>query len=118
MSCCAAQVRDALYVVINELLNANRLLIVNSARDAKLPSIFGTRDWSMSGGLMSYGPNFPALFARAAEIADRILKGTKPADIPVEQPTKFEFVVNLKTAKAIGLAVQPTLLARADDVIE
>jgi putative ABC transport system substrate-binding protein len=109
---------DALYVEINELLNANRLLIVNSALDARLPSIFGTRDWTMSGGLMSYGPNFPALFARAAEIADRILKGTKPADIPVEQPTKFEFVVNLKTAKAIGLAVQPTLLARADDVIE
>ena len=109
---------DALYVVINELLNANRLRIVTSAQTAKLPTIFGTRDWVLSGGLMSYGPNFPALFGRAAEITDRILRGTKPGDIPVEQPTKFELVINLKTAKALDLPVPKGLLALADDVIE
>jgi ABC-type uncharacterized transport system substrate-binding protein len=109
---------EALYVVVNALLNANRLVIVSSAQAAKVPSIFGARDWTLSGGLMSYGPNFPALFGRAAEIADRILKGTKPTDIPVEQPTKFEFVINVKTAGAIGVTVQPAFLALADEVIE
>ena len=113
-----AEKADALYVVINELLNANRLRIVTSAQTAKLPTIFGTRDWVLSGGLMSYGPNFPALFGRAAEITDRILRGTQPGDIPVEQPTKFELVISLKTAKSIDLAVPPTLLTRADEVIE
>jgi putative ABC transport system substrate-binding protein len=113
-----AEKTDALYVVINELLNANRLRIVTSAQTAKLPTIFGTRDWVLSGGLMSYGPNFPALFGRAAEITDRILRGSKPEDIPVEQPTKFELVINLKTATALGLTVPPTLLTRADEVIE
>jgi ABC-type uncharacterized transport system substrate-binding protein len=109
---------EALYVVINELLNANRMLIVTSAETAKKPAIFGTRDWVLSGGLMSYGPDFRALFARAAEIADRILKGAKPDEIPVEQPTRFEMVLNLKTCRAIGLTVPPTILARADEVIE
>ena len=109
---------DALYVVINELLNANRLLIVTSAQAARLPAIYGTRDWVRSGGLISYGSNFPALFARLAEMADSILRGTKPENIPVEQPTKFEFVINLKTAGAIGVTVPPSLLARADEVIE
>jgi putative ABC transport system substrate-binding protein len=109
---------DALYVVINELLNANRLLIVTSAERAKLPSIYGTHDWVRSGGLMSYGPNFPALFARSAEITDKILRGAKPSDIPVEQPTRFELVINSKTARAIGLGIPETFLARADDVIE
>jgi putative tryptophan/tyrosine transport system substrate-binding protein len=109
---------DALYVVINELLNANRLLIVRSAEAAKLPAIYGTHDWARSGGLMSYGSNFPALFARLAEMADSILRGTKPEDIPVEQPTRFELVINLKTSKAIGVTIPATLLARADDVIE
>jgi len=113
-----AEKADALYVVINELLNANRLRIVTSAQAAKLPTIFGTRDWVLSGGLMSYGPNFPALFGRAAEITDRILRGTQPGDIPVEQPTKFELVISLKTAKSIDLTVPPTLLTRADEVIE
>ena len=104
--------------MINELLNANRLRIVASAEAAKLPSIYGTRDWAQSGGLISYGPNFPALFARAAEITDAILRGAKPENIPVEQPTRFELVVNLKTSKAIGTPIPGTFLARADDVIE
>lgn len=109
---------DALYVVIHVLLNANRLLVVTSAEKARLPSIYGTRDWVMSGGLMSYGPDFPALFARLAEMADSILRGAKPENIPVEQPTRFALVINLKTSKAIGVTIPGTLLARADDVIE
>ena len=109
---------DALYVVINELLNANRLLIVTSAEAARLLAIYGTQDWVRSGGLLSYGSNFPALFARLAEMTDSILRGTKPEDIPVEQPTRFELAVNLKTSKAIGVTIPGTLLARADDVIE
>ncbi len=113
-----AEKTDALYVVINELLNANRLRIVTSAQSAKLPTIFGTRDWVVSGGLMSYGPNFPALFARAAEISDKILRGTKPGDIPVEQPTRIELVVNLNTAKAMGVTIPAMLVTRADEVIE
>jgi len=113
-----AERADALYVVINELLNANRLLIVTSAVSAKLPSIYGTHDWVRSGGLMSYGPNFPTLFARSAEIADRILKGAKPNDIPVEQPTLLELVLNLRTAKAINVPISDAFLARADDLVE
>jgi putative ABC transport system substrate-binding protein len=76
------------------------------------------REYVESGGLMSYGPNLPALFRRAAEIVDKILRGTKPADIPVEQPIKFDLIINLTTAKALGFDVPPTLLARADEVIE
>lgn len=113
-----SQEADALYVVINELLNANRATIVNSAEAARLPSIYGTRDWVRSGGLMSYGPNFASLFARSAEITDKILKGVKPTDIPVEQPTRFELVVNLKTAKAIDITIPEPLLVRTDDLVE
>jgi putative ABC transport system substrate-binding protein len=109
---------DALYVVINELLNASRARIVNLALAARLPSIYGASDWARSGGLLSYGPNFPTLFARAAELTDRILRGTQPGDIPVEQPTRFELVINLNTAKRLSLTVPPPLLARADEVIE
>ena len=109
---------DALYVVIDALLNSNRLLIVTSAQAAKVPTIYGTRDWVQSGGLMSYGPNFPALFARLAEMTDSILRGTKPENISIEQPTRFELVVNLKTSKAIGLAIPEAFLVRADEVIE
>jgi putative ABC transport system substrate-binding protein len=94
------------------------LSILTFALSARLPAIFNNRDWVQSGGLMSYGANFPAQFRRAAELVDKILRGTKPGDIPVEQPTKFDLVINLTTAKALGLDIPPSLLARADEVIE
>jgi putative tryptophan/tyrosine transport system substrate-binding protein len=85
---------------------------------ARLPSIYNAKEHVEAGGLMSYGPNYPDLYRRAAEYVDKILRGAKPGDIPVEQPTKFELVVNLTTAKALGLTVPPSLLATADEVIE
>jgi len=86
------------------------------ARDCQQCTLF--RESAVAGGLISYGPNFPELWRRAAEYIDRILRGTKPGEIPVEQPTKFDLVINLKTAKALGLTVPPSLLVRADEVIE
>ena len=109
---------DALYVVGNALTTANRTRIITLALGARLPTIFSTRDHVQAGGLMSYGPNFPAQFHRAAELVDKILRGTKPGNIPVEQPTKFDLVVNLTTAKALGLTIPSTVLALADEVIE
>ena len=109
---------DALYVVGSALIAANRTRIITFALSARLPTSFHTRDYVEAGALMSYGPNFLDQFRRTAEIVDKILRGAKPADIPIEQPTKFDLVINLSTAKALGLTIPPTLLARADEVIE
>jgi putative tryptophan/tyrosine transport system substrate-binding protein len=109
---------DPLYICNDPLVNTNRIRINTLANTARLPTMFGFRELVEAGGLMSYGPNFPELFRRAADLVDKILRGAKPGDIPVEQPTKFELVINLKTANALGLEVPPTLLARADEVIE
>ena len=109
---------DALYVCIDALVNANRIRINTSALGARLPTMHGSRDYVEAGGLISYGPNTPNQFRRAADYVDKILRGAKPGDIPVEQPTKSDLVVNLTTAKALGIEVPPTLLARADEVIE
>jgi putative ABC transport system substrate-binding protein len=109
---------DALYVATDPLVFNNRVRINALAQDARLPTIFGAREYVDAGGLLSYGPNWTDLFRRAAEQVDKILRGAKPADIPVEQPTKFDLVINLKTAKALGLTVPPSVLARADEVIE
>jgi putative ABC transport system substrate-binding protein len=109
---------DALYVSQDALTVAYHARIITLALGARLPTMFGARNFVQAGALLSYGPNFPALFRRAAELVDKILRGAKPADIPVEEPTKFELVINLTTAKALGLTIPPTLLARADEVIE
>jgi putative ABC transport system substrate-binding protein len=109
---------DALYVAQDALVAANRTRILTLALRAGLPTIFGTRDFVQAGALMSYGPNFPDQFRRAAELADKIPRGAKPGDIPVEQPTKFDLVINLITAKALGIEAPPMLLARADEVVE
>ena len=103
---------------INPVGFANRAQIVSFAQRNRLPSMFPTKEYVDSGGLMSYGPSLVDLFRRAAGYVDKILKGAKPADLPVQQPTKFELVINLKTAKALGLTIPPSLLLRADQVIE
>jgi putative tryptophan/tyrosine transport system substrate-binding protein len=109
---------DALYVTADALLNANRIRINTLALGARLPTMHAFRESVEAGGLMSYGPNLASMFRRAAEYVDKILRGAKPGDLPVEQPTKFDLVVNLTTARALGIEVPPTLLARADEVIE
>jgi putative ABC transport system substrate-binding protein len=109
---------DALYVCGDPLVNTNRIHINTLALAARVPTVYGFRELVEAGGLMSYGPNFPDLFRRAADYVDKILRGTKPADLPVQQPTKFELVINLKTAKALGLTIPPSLLGRADEVIQ
>ena len=109
---------DALYICPDPLTNTHRVRINTLALSTRLPTISGVREQVEAGGLMSYGPNFPDLFRRAADFVDKILRGTKPGDIPVEQPTKFDLLINLTTAKALGLTIPPSLLARADEVIE
>jgi putative ABC transport system substrate-binding protein len=109
---------EALYVPANPLANTNRVHINDLALAASMPTVHGFRQYVESGGLMSYGPSTTDLFRRAADYVDKILRGDKPADMPVEQPTKFDLIVNLKTAGALGLTFPPALLGRADEVIE
>jgi putative ABC transport system substrate-binding protein len=109
---------DAVYVQSDPLFNFNRVEINTLAQSVRLPTVSGFRQFTEAGGLMSYGPNFPDLFRRAAEYVDKILRGTKAGELPVEQPTKFDLVFNLKAAKALGFTIPPILLARADEVIE
>jgi len=109
---------DALYVCADPLVTTKRVHINTLALGMRLPTMYAFRAFVDAGGLISYGPNFPDLFRRAAEIVDKILRGTGPADIPVEQPTKFDLVINLITAKALGLEIPAKLLALADEVIE
>jgi putative ABC transport system substrate-binding protein len=109
---------DALYVAIDQLMVANLTRILDLALGTRLPTVFSTRDFVRAGGFMSYGPNYSDLFWRSADYVDKILRGTKPGDIPVEQPTKFELAINLKTAKALGMTIPESFLLRADEVIE
>src|SRR5215472_16481508 len=106
---------EAIYVFPNPVLFVNRIRINTLAVGARLPTMHSVREYVEAGGLMSYGPNWPHMWSRAADLVDKILRGAKPGDIPVEQPTKFDLVINLTTAQALGLEVPPTLLARADD---
>jgi ABC-type uncharacterized transport system substrate-binding protein len=108
---------NALLAFPDPVTNSHRGQIAEFAAKQRLPSVFGWSDYVEAGGLMSYGPDHNALWRRLAVYVDKILKGAKPADLPVEQPTKFEFIVNLKTAKQIGLTIPPNVLARADRVI-
>ncbi len=108
----------ALLVMTDPMFTGNRARLADLAIKHKLPSMHGVRDNAAAGALMSYGPNFDVISRRAATYVDKILKGTRPADLPVEQPTSFELVINLKTAKILGLKIPPSLLQRADQVIE
>lgn len=109
---------DALYICADALISANQISINNLALAERIAAISGVREYAKSGGLLSYGPNNADLFRRAAEYVNKILHGSKPSDLPVEQPTKFDFVVNRNTAKSLGLTIPPTMLAVADEVIE
>jgi putative ABC transport system substrate-binding protein len=108
----------ALLVIDDPMLGSHRTRIVNSVAKHRLPAMYGWKDWVAAGCLMSYGANVDEMFRRAATYVDRILKGVKPAHLPVEQPTRFELVLNVRTAKALGLTIPPALLVRADQVIE
>ena len=114
----ARSANGGLIITASALSAINRDLIITLAARHKLPAVYQERNYADAGGLISYGPNFLDQYRRAAGYVDRILKGEKPADLPVQAPTSYEMVINLKTAKALGIAVPPSLLARADDVIE
>jgi putative ABC transport system substrate-binding protein len=109
---------EALYVCGDPLLTTNRIRIITWAMSLRLSAIYNFREYVESGGLMSYGPNLPDLYRRAADYVDKILRGAKPSDIPVEQPSKFDLIINLTTAKALGLTIPESFLLRADEVIE
>jgi putative ABC transport system substrate-binding protein len=109
---------DALYVCADPLISTNLVRINALALAAQLPTMHGARYYVEGGGLMSYGPNYRDMFRRAGDYVDKILRGTRPGDLPIEQPTKFELVISLKTAKALGITVPPSILATADEVIE
>jgi putative ABC transport system substrate-binding protein len=109
---------SALMVQTDVLTLENSAMVLKLAADHRLPAMYGEREYVEAGGLISYGSNFPDLYRRAASYVDKIFHGVRPSDIPVEQPTRFELIINLKAAKAIGLTVPPLLLARADEVIE
>jgi putative tryptophan/tyrosine transport system substrate-binding protein len=109
---------DVLYVVFEPLVNTNRVRINTLALAARLPAVSAFREFVAAAGLMSYGPNLPDLFRRAADYVDKILRGAKPGDLPVEQPTKFDLAINLTTAKALGLTIPEAFLLRTDELIE
>ena len=109
---------DGLVFLSSPIFTANAARVVELVQPIALPAIYEARVLAARGGLMSYGPDLNEAFRRAASYADRILKGAKPADLPIERPTRFELVINLKTAKALGLDIPPQVLARADEVIE
>jgi putative ABC transport system substrate-binding protein len=108
---------QALYVIEDNLFTTHRTKVLKLASRARLPAMYGARRWADEGGLMSYGANYGDLLRRSAWYVDKILKGVKPGDLPVEQPTKFELVVNLKTARAVGIAIPESILLRADEII-
>jgi putative ABC transport system substrate-binding protein len=109
---------DAALVLTSPVFFRQREALAKSLLNARLPSSFGLRQWAEDGGLMSYGASLVDMRRRTADYVDKIIKGAKAADLPVEQPSKFELVVNLKTAKAIGVLIPPLIIARADEIIE
>lgn len=114
----SGQHAGALMVGVDALTQENRTLIAELAADHRLPAIYVSKEYVDAGGLIAYGPGYPDLYRRAAIYVDKILRGASPSDLPIEQPTKFELIINLKAAKALGLTIPPTLLAKADAVIE
>jgi len=109
---------EALFVMLDPFFGIHRAQLQDLAAKSRLPAMYGSREYTEAGGLMSYGSDFRDNFRRAATYVDKILKGAKPGDLPIEQPTKFELVINLKTAKALRLTIPQSILVRADQVIE